>query len=261
MCKPAFFITCVRLLLLAVAIGGVPTAVAEPIDRGAEIVFYLEDEPIYTSSSPDAPGFMLEIVNAMLGHLALSPRTEYLPWRRAQALTQRTPNAVIFPLARTPEREASYQWLCKVIDVPVMFINKDGLPRIDSLAQARAIGGVGVILGTPQEQFLKDQQVPHVTYTGEQLYPALAMDRIGAVYTAQPEAVYGWRQGAYLDDLQYGKAMQELSLWIASNRNSDAIKREEWCASLGTIRRNGEFAKVRSRYFDAAPHASRAAVP
>lgn len=243
---------------LLLVMNGSAALASEPETRTTEIVFFLEDEPIYTSSNADAPGFMLDIVNAMLAHLQLAPRVEFLPWRRAQALAQRTPNSIIFPLARTPERESSYQWLCKVIDVPVMFINKDSFPRIDSLAQARALQGVGVILGTPQEQFLKEHQIPYVTYTGEQLYPALALDRIAAVYTAQPEAVYGWHQGAYLDALQFGKAMQELTLWIASNKTSPAIDPEDWCASLSAVRRDGTFSMLRSRYFEATPEHSRA---
>ena len=94
-----------------------------------EITFYLEDEPIYTSSSTTSPGILMELVMEMSKYLDIKPDIQFYPWKRAQINTVKTPNAIIFPLTRTKKREEKYNWVCKLFDVPVMFINKRGQRR------------------------------------------------------------------------------------------------------------------------------------
>ncbi len=49
-----------------------------------DIVFYLEDEPVYCSDSKESPGFLLEIVLEMSKVLDIKPKLEFVPWNRAQ---------------------------------------------------------------------------------------------------------------------------------------------------------------------------------
>ncbi len=227
--------------------------IAGPALAAEDIVFYLEDEPIYTTNSQENSGFLIEVVMEMTKVMGLKPKVQFLPWKRAQLMTIATPNAVIFPLTRTPSREPNYRWICKVFDVPVMFINKQGKALIDSPKQARQIRGIGVILGTPQEEQLKAFGVPYVTFSGKQLFPALADNRVAAIFTAQPEAVLGWRKAGYSDRLQFGKTLQVLPLWIATNKDSDKVRDDEWIRALNTIKESGFFNRMLKKYFDIEP--------
>ncbi|MFE8071094.1 transporter substrate-binding domain-containing protein [Marinobacteraceae bacterium S3BR75-40.1] len=210
---------------------------------------YLEDEPIYTSSNPDTPGFLMEIFQAMSSHLKIHTEVHFMPWNRAQAEASRTPNALIFPLARTEPRESLYLWLCQVFDVPVMFVTKKGQPVIDSFEQARSVRGIGVIIGTPQERMLEQQGVPHVSFTGKELYQALADDHINALYTARPEAVFGWRRGGFEGDLQYGNTLQTLPLWIAAGKDSTWLNPRDWQAALNRVKESGFYQRKEQEYF------------
>ncbi|WP_431688205.1 substrate-binding periplasmic protein [Hahella sp. NBU794] len=218
-----------------------------------DVVFYLEDEPIYTSNSVQSPGFLMEVVGEMNKTMKLKVSANFLPWNRAQYMAIKTPNAVIFPLSRTQEREPKYTWICKVFDVPVMFITKEGRPPINDFHTAREMRGIGVIIGTPQEEMLKQEDVPYIALTGKQLYEALAEDQVKAIYTAKPEAILGWKQGEYSQSLQYGRPLQTLPLWIAASKSSPNVKVQEWNDALEQLKTSGIFDKLRKKYFGDDP--------
>lgn len=223
---------------------------AEPVEN---INFYLEDEPVYTSSNKQSPGFLLELISEVSKLIDIQPKVYFLPWKRAQHTAINTPNAVIFPLSRTPSREKHYRWICKVFDVPVMFINIRGEPVINSIADIKSVRGIGVITGTPQEEFLKQQGISYVSVSGSELYGKLAEGKFSVIYTAKPEALLSWKQGGFKQSLQFGKPLQTLPLWIAANKDSPLVQRDEWVEALQASKDSGFFDSLRSRYFTAKP--------
>lgn len=225
-------------------------AACMPARAAESITFYLEDEPIYTSSDKDSPGFMMDIVMKMADIMHVKPKVRFLPWKRAQLMAMRTPNAMIFPLTRTDWRENHYRWVCKLFDVPVMFITKAGSPKIDTPQQAMKVRGIGVIIGTPQEAKLKTLGVTYVAMPGSQLYDALETNQVSAIYTAKPEALLGWREAGYKDKLQFGDTLQVLPLWIAANRDSNAVDVHAWQAALREIKQSGYFDAMVQKYFE-----------
>ena len=216
-----------------------------------EITFYLEDEPIYTSSSKTSPGILMELVMEMSKHLDISPNVQFFPWKRAQNNAIKTPNAIIFPLTRTKSRESQYNWVCKLFDVPVMFINKRGRSVINSLEDARLLSKIASVIGSAQGERIKTYQLENVTQVkGSALYRLLNSGRVDAIYTAQPEAVYAWRQEKYQDKLQFGATQQVLPLWIASSKDSVNIDNKKWQAALEHIKKSGFFDQKFKEYFE-----------
>jgi len=213
------------------------------------VTFYLEDEPIYTSSDSQSPGFLMEVVMEMARTIDVTPKVKFLPWKRAQDMAVRTPNAVIFPLSRSQSREKKYQWMCKIFDVPVMFINKKGNELINTVKQAKKVRGIGAIIGTPQEAFLQQNDIPYITVTGKDLYSRLAHNRLTTIFTAKPEAVLGWKKGSYSEHLQFGQTLQTLPLWIATSKLSDQVDTDKWCTALKQIKDSGFFENKLVKYF------------
>ncbi|MCG8571003.1 MAG: ABC transporter substrate-binding protein [Spirochaetes bacterium] len=220
------------------------------VKSGKKIVFYLEDELIYTTSSQENPGFLLEIVLEMVKVLKIDYSIKFLPWKRAQIETQITPNAIIFPLTRTEEREPYYQWICKILDVPVMFINKKGQKLINTVDEAKKLDRIGVITGTPQENQLINFGLKNYSQIeGKYLYQILSNNQVDAIYTAWPEAFYGWKQGGYPGKLQHGRIFQSLPLWIACNQDSDLIKKSDWIEAFNKVKESGFFSATFNKYF------------
>ncbi len=214
-----------------------------------KVVFYLEDEPIYTSQNQDRPGFLMEVVNHMIKHLDIEPSIEFLPWLRAQSMAEKNTNAVIFPLSRTASREDKYKWLCKVYEVPVAFITKDGNQRINSVAQAIGVRGLGVIRGTPQEEFLSRHNIDHVSIEGKELYVRLEKDMFSAVYSGIPEAVSAWNSQGLKGSLRFGKTLQTLPLWIAASKDSIQLNADDWESALQKVKDSGQFNALVEKYF------------
>ena len=215
-----------------------------------DITFYLEDEPIYTSSSKTSPGILMELVLEMSKHLNIQPDIQFYPWKRAQINTIKTPNAIIFPLTRIPSREKKYNWVCKLFDVPVMFINKQGQKIINSVNDARQLTKVASVIGSAQGETIKSFHIKDVIQVkGAVLYNLLSSGRVDAIYTAQPEAIYAWKQQPYEGKLQFGKTQQVLSLWIASSKQSDKISNQQWQQALQKIKDSGFFDRKLQEYF------------
>ncbi|OZG74826.1 amino acid ABC transporter substrate-binding protein [Hahella sp. CCB-MM4] len=234
-----------RFIVLCCLYIAVPSALAHE-----KIAFYLEDEPIYTSSNQQAPGFLNEVVAALSNDLRLNPVVHYLPWIRAQYMVQKDPRGIIFPLGRTPSREDKYQWLCKVLDVPIMFIGVQGEVIPDSFEAARDIRGIGVIQGTPQEEKLNAMNIPYISLTGEELYKALERGDVSLIFTAQPEAVYGWSQIKNDSKLQFGEVLMTLPLWIAASRQFEMLTPEQWADALNNFKASGRYDQLYRQYFN-----------
>lgn len=226
-----------------------PAVLGNMAKASENIVFYLEDEPIYTSSSKQSPGFLMETVLEMSKIMGVKPEIKFLPWKRAQRMAISTPNAIIFPLTRSASRESKYRWVCKIFDVPVMFINKQGQPVINTAEQAKGVRGIGVILGTPQEEYLNALGLLYVPLSGKQLYSSLANNSVKTVYSAKPEAMLAWKKGRYEQTLQFGQTLQTLPLWIAASKNSDQIDIDQWGKALEQVKASGYFDTMLTKYF------------
>ncbi len=227
------------------------TMLSPRLSAADKVTFFLEDEPVYCSSSQANPGFLLEIVMEMSRNMGVHPKIDFLPWKRAQYEAERTPNSVIFPLTRNETRETHYRWICKIFDVPVMFITKEGNPMVDTLEQARQLRKIAVIFGTPQAAKMDEFGLQNAAaMTGDVLYKALASGNADAIYGAKPEAVIGWRQGGYNGHLQFGKTFQTLPLWIATSKKSTAIDDQKWEAALEHLKKSGAFDKIMNKYME-----------
>lgn len=55
-------------------------------------------------------GFSTEVVQAALKDMGLEPRIQMMPWARAYDLAMHGENVMIYSIARTPDREALFQW-------------------------------------------------------------------------------------------------------------------------------------------------------
>lgn len=229
--------------------------------KGEElIVFKIGDDSIYSSSNPNESRFLLEIVKETTKYLDKKVVVEFLPWRRVQLETIRSKNVVIFPLARTTERESKYKWLCKLFDIPIAFITKEDGPIIDSFKQASQLTKVGVPTGTPQEEQIKyiskkeSINIQYASIDNQSIYDWLATSESNtAIYGGVPEAFTLWEQKGFSNQfgsLQHGKTLQTLSLWVATGHDSIGINSEDWKKAFNKVKASGFYSKVISKHFD-----------
>ena len=132
-----------------------------------------------------------------------------------------------------------------------MFINKRSGKIINSFEDARHLSKIATVIGSAQGEQIKRYHLKDVTQVkGSVLYRLLNSGRVDAIYTAQPEAIYAWRQEKYQDKLQFGATLQVLPLWIASSKSSKSIDNKKWQQALEHIKQSGFFDRKLKEYFE-----------
>lgn len=114
-----------RRLLLAGPLGLAGVAPAATSTRAAEAPRLLCGElPPLTFAG--ALGGRVELLACAAGHLAAA---EAMPWQRAWREAQSLGNAVMFPVARTAERESQWHWIAELAHEPsVLLVSPTALP-------------------------------------------------------------------------------------------------------------------------------------
>ena len=98
--------TIIRSLLAA--LGACWTLAAAAADINA----YTEDvPPLNYLDKGKITGFATEALRLAAQEAGLSLSIEAQPWLRAYAAVQKSPNALLFTVVRTPEREPQFQWV------------------------------------------------------------------------------------------------------------------------------------------------------
>lgn len=67
--------------------------------------------PHQTLQQGKVGGLTTTLVQQLLQQLQQAPNFEVYPWARAVKIAASTPNVLIYNMARTPEREASFHWI------------------------------------------------------------------------------------------------------------------------------------------------------
>ena len=92
-------------LLLSICLY-LPAVAAEPLRVVLEL-----SPPHQTLENGKVGGLTTAVVEAMLQQAGLTPSFEVYPWARAFRIAATTPDVLIYNMARTPEREAQFEWI------------------------------------------------------------------------------------------------------------------------------------------------------
>lgn len=127
--------------------------IAIPV-RGAELppIHYVAAPFIpYTATTSDgkAVGPTAQMIEALGLRLQRSAPLEVLPFARALATAENEPNTLIALIARTPDRETRFHWLCPVLDYEVAVFRR----RNNTAMAARTLANLKGwrIAGVPQD--------------------------------------------------------------------------------------------------------------
>lgn len=133
--KATSFATCLILMLVSFN-----AAAVEPIKLTTE------SYPPFNmlSRAGDISGISTDIVREMFKRSRIPVEMEMLPWNRAYAMAQETPNVGVFSTTRTTERETLFKWVSPLtLNNWVFLAKEDRNIRLTSLQDAKKyrIGG------------------------------------------------------------------------------------------------------------------------
>lgn len=248
----------IRYVLLAVSLAMfLPTAARAA--GGIEVV--TEEMPPYNmTENGKVTGFSTDIVRAVMKEAGIDAPIQVMPWARAYDRALSVPNVLIYSIARTPEREALFEWVGPIAPTNWYIYSLAERPvTLHSLEDARGqkIATVNMDVG---QQFLLSRGFKmgtelQSTSRYENNYRMLKIEHVGLWISNELNAIYLMRQNG--DDpekaLVRSLPLPELSspegLSLAFSKGTSPAIVERFRQALQTVRRNGTYDSVMSTWF------------
>ena len=207
--------------------------------------------PPFSIENGSPPGFVREILTEVAKRVGSDMPIVYgKSWPDSQKEAQTRPDTLVFPLARTASREASYQWLIKIIDMDVAFATAPGKPVADTDAATRAFARIGVRDGAPMEKELRGRGYTNlvVLKSSADCVQALHEGKIDAWYAPAPEIAFNWIQQKFPAAPVFGLKLETVPLFVAASRNTPGIDFAKWQGAYAELDKDGTRSRILASY-------------
>ena len=156
-----------RLYFVLIAAVLLITACTTPVQTGKLRVMTEEYPPFnYTDTNGNLVGSSTEIVKAIITKLGLDINIEVLPWAQAYDTVLLEPDAALYSMARTPERENLFMWVGPIGSYENwLYAKKGSSTRVSSLDEAKTVEGIAVVKDEAGQQKLAQQGFINFVYT------------------------------------------------------------------------------------------------
>ncbi len=204
---------------------------------GAGLATELSDIRVISSVFPpysyeedgEVKGAAVVTVRKLLSKLGISPKIEIYPWARAFHIAKKTPNTMIFSVARNAEREPLFKWIGKIVDFDVHVFRKSdrhdiSISNLDDLGNFMFAG----LLKDVKTAYLKSKGVDLFEVRLEELavkmlyqgrVDLMASDRQSMQYRAKK---LGYRKDDFVSVIRLADLSKPLYL-VINNSTDDHI--------------------------------------
>lgn len=212
-------------------------------------------EPYFFWRSGEPQGMFYELVQAVASRAGQTVSIQPVPVARELVLINRSQDAVGV-VARMPERERSYTWLCLILREEVVLITGAASPvNISSIAAARDLR-LGVLRGSPSDSAARALGFTQIETASrpEDNARKLAMGRIDALIAIRHVAAHGQQNaGLKPEALRYGAVVGHVEFYLAGPPQLQETEARRWKQACKQVRDDGSFARMAHKYRPAAP--------
>lgn len=246
------------LMLLLAALAVCAPAFAQGQARTKELRLLAAELPPYTFQVPPASvsetpgvdhGVVLEVVGEMARRIGHSGLVEFMPWGEAQRLAQTQPNIGILALTRTPEREAHYRWLARIVTDDLILVGGQGID-VASLDRVRD-RPVGVLARSGAEALLRERGFSRIKAQPEEWMNARLMQqrRIDAWLAPRLMVIHAMREvGGNLAALNFGEIVRPSEIYLAASKDLPDAEAEKWAKALAAMQADGSYQRIVDEY-------------
>jgi polar amino acid transport system substrate-binding protein len=205
--------------------------------------------PPYSMETGDKPGFIRELIAEIAKLVKVDLITSLRPIAEAHEFARNGENVLVFPLARTPAREANYTWVVKLFDTEGAFMTPPGKPAVSGLDDAKG-RKVGALKGTPFAAFLRNQGFTNVTEmaTSREMVDLLASGGIDAWLSDSVESSASWTALGQPGRLAKGYRAFIAPLWLGASLKSPDVDAAAWQDALQVLQQDGTFDRIYQSY-------------
>lgn len=201
------------------------------------------------SISAEKHGIAHDLVMEISRRSGIKIEIEYVSWKRAQTLTQNTPNTLIFAIGRTETREPLYKWVTELEQAKTVFVTTNN--KINSFEEAQKLDNITVLANTPRERKLEKEGFNN--YSALQRVELCARvlngDRADAWYTIDTRAQYVFKEdGLDMNKLIFGEPTNILPLWLAAHPDFDQDVADKLSTAMESIKADGSIEGISQTY-------------
>ena len=227
-------------LLSLILLASVATAEEKPL-----AVYTGEWVPYNYQEGREIKGLSTEILRAMCAEAKLECGINYLPWVRSYKTVQNTRNALLYTVARKPEREHEFLWIGPILPRATYVYARSSLDHLPTNAQELSSLRVGVVRG---EASITDLERAGVSSQAIVVLPvnvdALRMMARGMIDAmVDTEIGMSWNlRNAGLAPGQVKRVMPLIDVgayYFALNIDSDPVLAQRLQGAVDRLQRNG----------------------
>ena len=217
-------------------------------------VYCEEDFPVqFYGKDGQLTGFSIEIVREIQNRLGIRGEIQVVPWSRGIDKLNNEPNTMLITMAKTPEREALYQWVGPVISVEYGLYGKaNSALKISSLEGAKKVKAIGVYRNDIRDQTLTrlgfsnlDRAASNVSSFKKLMIGRIDLytdTKLGAEQTA---VALGYRPS----DVKLIFPLFKSYLSFGVSRTTSPAIVQKWNAALDAMKKDETFLAIQRKYF------------
>ena len=239
-----------RRLLLCSALLTLSSASAYAQDLA---LYCEEDRPLQIyNAQGKLTGFTVEIVEEIQKRIGSKSAIQVVPWSRGLDMVNRNPNTLLFTMARTADRESSYQWIGPIASVTYeLFAKADADIKINSLDDARKLSLIGVYRNDIRDQTLTKLGFTNLDRAASNVssFKKLMVGRV-AVYTDSKLGVAGVAKAAgyQVSDVKSVFKLFDSHLYIAASKSTNKNIVSQWNEALEEMKKDKSFQRLQKKY-------------
>ena len=225
-----------------------------PAALAADYNIMSEELPPWNYTENGSPtGVTVEIVREILKNINHPDTISIYPWVRAYRMTRDGRNNILFTIARTPEREALFNWIGPIATETTYFYkNKDTKLHLENLADVDDSYTILVTRGFPEQKLLLAKGVNNLFITLKTInsFKMLAQHRAELVVSGEYTAKYFINKNL-IDGASIERINIELlksDLYIAFSKNIPSNEIIKWQNALNQLKASGKYDEIFKKY-------------
>lgn len=212
-----------------------------------------EDKPLqFYNAQGKLTGFTVEIVEEIQKRLGTNAPIQVVPWSRGVEMLSRTPNTMLFTMARTPERESQYQWVGPISSISYgLYAKANSDIKIETIDDARKVGLIGVYRNDIRDQTLTRLGFNNLDRANSNIssFKKLMIGRIN-VYADSKMGVASLAKSAgyQLSDVKMVFHLFDSQLYIAVSKDTNKNIVSRWNEALEEMKKDKSFQRLQKKY-------------
>ncbi|MGH8382386.1 substrate-binding periplasmic protein [Pseudomonas sp.] len=210
--------------------------------------------PLHFQQGNELVGFAVDVVHSLSQQSGDAIQLQQMPLRRALRKASSDPDTAVFSILRSPEREASYQWVGPLMEVQTaLYAAPDSHLEVRDLQQAAALKHIVVPRKWQVYRYLQAHGMNNLygVETPEQMMRLLRLGRADLV-ALDNLSVAAQAREAGLGPLRYQMPLTRQGAYIAFSPQTDSQRVQRWQQALDQMRQDGRLKQLQQRWLGTA---------